>query len=285
MNLLPLMIRTGNNGFPFETTYFNTEMCANGFYYLVHINGKYFLLLPKWNERVLKEMETGKSIVITRGNHNGKEDSFEVMFDDNSDNPYMIILENEQFTRITQLKEGWNGTFYVYSGDLEEYKLFFSQVYYRITDNLPCLQPVEEQIGKLHNLTPLRHDEAITALKAGERLVNGKDNYDVAHYHWYKNNILESDSYNDLVGEGNNIPENELPQLYRIGDGVFGNMTDYVRAKLKPLLESNNFPLLLKKLGLENITGQLVSICTKTGKSIHKTNFEIILTQLEKSLK
>jgi hypothetical protein len=121
-------------------------------------------------------------------------------------------------------------------------------------------------------------------LKAGERFVNGKENYDVAHYHWYENHILESDSYYDFVGEGTTIPENELPQLYRIGDGLFENMTDHVKAKLKPLLESNKFPLLLKKFDLEKITGQLVSICSKTGRDVYKTNFEIILAQLEKPL-
>jgi hypothetical protein len=278
------MVKIGNNGLPLETTYFDTEICAKGFYYLVHNMDKYFLFLPKWNERVLKEMETGKNIVITRGNHNGKNDCFEIMFDDNSDNPYMIILEDEQFTRLSPLKEGWNGTFYVYSGDLEAYKLYFSNVYYRITDNLPFLEPVEEQIEKLHNLTPLNHDEAIIALKAGERLVNGENNYDVAHYHWYEGSILKSDSYYDLVGEGTTIPENDLPQLYRMGDGIFGNMAIHVKTKLKPLLESNNFPLLLKKFDLEKLTEQLVSICSKTGKNLYNTNFEIILTQLEKSL-
>jgi len=63
MNLLPFMIKTGNNRLPFETTYFDTEMYAKGLYYLVHNNGKYFLFLSKWNERVLKKMEIGKSIV------------------------------------------------------------------------------------------------------------------------------------------------------------------------------------------------------------------------------
>jgi hypothetical protein len=85
---LPLMIRTGISGFPLETTYFDTDMCKNGLYYLVHINGKYFLLLPKWNERVLHEMETGKHIVITRGNYERQEDSFEIMFDDDSETPF-----------------------------------------------------------------------------------------------------------------------------------------------------------------------------------------------------
>jgi len=117
MNLLPIMIRSGNNKLSFKTTYFDTEMCAKGLYYLVHNNGKYFLFFTKWNEKVLKEMETGISIVITRCNFKGKEDSFEIMFDDNSDNPYMNILKDERFTCITKLKEGWNRTFYVYSDD------------------------------------------------------------------------------------------------------------------------------------------------------------------------
>ena len=287
INLLPLMIRTGISGFPLETTYFDTDMCKKGFYYLVHSNDKYFLLLPKWNERVINEMQTGNHVVITRGSHEGHKDSFEIVFDDNSENPYAVLLRDEQFTRITPLKEGWNGTLYVYSGDIDECRFIFYNVYYRITDNLPCFEPIKEEIGKLHGLTPLSHDEAITALKAGEHLVNGKDNYDVAHYHLYNNEILISDSHYDLHGEGETISEDKLPQLYRINEGMFGSITDHVRAVIKTLLESDNFPLLNKKLGLENLTNQLVKKCvvgSKVNKNVNKINFEIILTQLEKSL-
>ena len=285
---LPFMIRIGINGLPLETTYFDTEMCQKGFYYLVHSNDKYFLLLPKWKERELHEMETGNHVVITRGSHEGHKDSFEIVFDDKSDDPYTVLLRDAQFTRLTPLKEGWNGTLYVYSGDIDECRLIFYNVYYRVTDNLPCLKPVKEEIGKLHGLTSLSHDEAITALKAGERLVNGKDNYDVAHYHLFGNEILKSDSYYDLHGEGVTIPENKLPQLYRINEGMFGSITDHVRTVLKLLLESGNFPFLNKRLGLENLTNQLVKKCvigTKVNKNVNKINFEIILTQLENSLK
>jgi len=128
------------------------------------------------------------------------------MFDDNSDNPYMIIIRDEQFTRLSPLKEDWNGTLYVY---------------YRIKDNLPCLQPADEETEKSHGLTLL-------------------------------------------------------------SDNV--NITDYVEAILQPLLESNNFPLLNKKLGLENIANQL-SKRFGTIDKVSKINFEIILTQLENSLK
>jgi hypothetical protein len=71
-------------------------------------------------------------------------------------------------------------------------------------------------------LVSLTHDEAIAAMKAGENLVNGIDRYGIAHYHWHEEPILDkayflkSDSYYDLAGDGDIIPENELPQLYRI---------------------------------------------------------------------
>jgi hypothetical protein len=72
-------------------------------------------------------------------------------------------------------------------------------------------------------LVPLTHDEAIAAMKAGERLVNGKDRYDITHYHWYdyrpyldEAQFLKNDSWEDLAGEGEAIPEDQLPQLYRI---------------------------------------------------------------------
>jgi hypothetical protein len=133
---LPFMIRIGINGLPLETTYFDTEICSKGFYYLVHKNDKYFLLLPKWKEKELNEMQTGNHVVITRGKLEGK-DSFEIVFNDNSENPYAVLLRDEQFTRLTPLKEGWNGTLYVYSGDIDECRLIFYDVYYRIKDTIP----------------------------------------------------------------------------------------------------------------------------------------------------
>jgi hypothetical protein len=284
MNLLPVMITIGDSGFPVETTYWDTDMSADGFYYLVHNGDRYFLFIPKNKPGVIKEMDTAKSIVITRGEYNGRKDCFEIMFDDNSDNPFMLILQDKQFSRISALKEGWVGTFYIYNGTLEEYDIFKSHVYYRVTDNLPYLQSVTEQIDKLHGLTPLSHDEAIAALKAGEYLVNGKEAYGVAHYHWYEDHILESDSYYDLVGEGNKIPENEIPQLYRMGNGNFGNWTTHAMAQIKSLLETKKFPLLSKKFTLDKLTEQIVNVFSKNNKKIHNTNFEIILTQLEKFL-
>jgi len=77
------------------------------------------------------------------------------------------------------------------------------------------------------NLIPLSREEALEAMKAGERLVNGEDDYGIAHYHWHEGCVLKSDSYYDLYGEGNIIPENKLPQLYRLGlEGAFRSITE-----------------------------------------------------------
>jgi len=222
---LPLMVRMGISGFPLETTYFDTEMCAKGFYHLVHNNGKYFLFLPKWKEKVLQEMQTGKQVIITRGSHEGKKDSFEIMFDDETETPFSVLIRDEQFTRLSPLKEGWHGTLYVYSGDIDECRLIFPYVYYRITDNLPCLEPVKEERDKSHGLPSLNSAKEIT---------------------------------------------------------------EYLSGILKNLLESGNFPMLSKRFSLEKLTNQLVKryvVGEKIYQDVTKTNFEIILTQLDNSIK
>jgi hypothetical protein len=161
INLMPLIIETGITGFPIKTTYYRTEMCAKGFYYLVHNNGKYFLFLPKYDEKVIQEMKTGKHVVITRGSHEGVKDCFEIVFDDGSENPFAILLRDEQFSRINPLIEGWHGPLYVFFGELERCIILFNYVYYRITDNLPCFEPIKEEIDKSLCLTPLKNENEI----------------------------------------------------------------------------------------------------------------------------
>jgi hypothetical protein len=140
---LPMLFMYGDNGFLVETDYWNTEICEKGFYFLVYNMDKYFLLLPENKNGLLNEVVTAQSVVITKGSYKGKNNWFEIMFEDNTDNPYMIMLEDEQFLRASPLKEGWNGQLYIYSDSLSKYKCNLDKVYYRVTDNLPCLKPVE----------------------------------------------------------------------------------------------------------------------------------------------
>ena len=66
------------------------------------------------------------------------------MFDDNSECPFYVLIEDAQIDRVTPLKLGWNKQFLVYYGSSDNCKHKFDKVYYREVDTLPCLQPVVE---------------------------------------------------------------------------------------------------------------------------------------------
>jgi len=147
-------------------------------------------------------------------------------------------------------------------------------------------------MADLSNLTPLTHEEAIKALKAGEHLVDGKNSYGVAHYHYYQGNILISDSYYDLVGEGEKIEEDALPQLYRIGEGKFDSIGmetwDNADEKLKniitQLLDTGNFPNSLKMFGYDELKSLVVQITNDQPSPFTKEMVENILTEMEESM-
>ena len=88
------------------------------------------------------------------------------------------------------------------------------------------IQSILELLNKIQSgkLLPLTRQEAIEAMKAGETLVDGIKPYNYAHYHWYfypelnEGSYLSSDSFEDLAGEGIEIPEHKLPHLFRMAE-------------------------------------------------------------------
>jgi hypothetical protein len=136
-----------SNGNLVETNYWKSEMCQKGYYHLSFNNRIYSLLIPESAMNIMDEIYGTQAIVISKGDYKGKEGCFEILFDDNSDNPFMIILESEQvFFHPSKKDFGWNGCFYIYSGSLTDYKVYFRNVYYRITETLPFLQPPEDPL-------------------------------------------------------------------------------------------------------------------------------------------
>jgi len=130
-----------------DTTYWEIEERKEGDLYLVFCKNYYTMLLPKDNFDWLREIIDALTVVITKGSYNGKKDCFEIMFyefEDEPKDPYIIMLENEQFERVTPLKEGWHGKFNIYTGRLYNCKNYFDKVYYRVADTLPYGKPVEE---------------------------------------------------------------------------------------------------------------------------------------------
>lgn len=147
-------------------------------------------------------------------------------------------------------------------------------------------------MADLTNLTPLTHEEAIKALKAGERLVDGKQNYDVAHYHYYQGGILISDSYYDLIGDGVEIEEDAIPQLYRIGKGKFGsigmdtwdNADEGLKKIIIQFLDTGKFPNSIKTFRYDGLKSLVVQMVNDRCRPFTKEMVENILTEMEESM-
>ena len=146
-SLLPLLHQFDKDGYLKDTTYWETDASKENDYYLVFNNNYYALLLPeamdKWEWLV--EIVEAETVIITKGNYNGKNDCFELMFCDNIDTPFSIILSNEQVSCESPLREGWHGHLDIYTGGLYDCRNYFDRVYYRVANTLPFGKPVERQ--------------------------------------------------------------------------------------------------------------------------------------------
>ena len=126
-----------------ETNYWESEYALGGFFYLSLNAGGYRLLVPPIHEGSVDEMQTGKVAVISRGpwTAQGKQDAVEIMFDDDSDSPYVLHLDAVQLDRMPMASDqGWKGTLLVYTREL--HLALTLPVYYRQVKELPCLKKV-----------------------------------------------------------------------------------------------------------------------------------------------
>lgn len=136
LSLLPLMFEFDKDGFIKDTTYWETDVSPEDYHLVFNIE-TYSLLLPDGKNDWLVKILESESVVITKGSYNGKNDCFEIMFEDDTETPYRLIISDEQFSRISPLKEGCNGHFYIFSGGLYNCNCDFDKVCYRVAETLP----------------------------------------------------------------------------------------------------------------------------------------------------
>ena len=85
------VITIGNGGADIKTTnYWTTDHAKNGIIFFSVNGGCIRALVPESMAEVIPEMKTGKEVIISRGPmpSQGRDDVFEIMFDDRSDNPF-----------------------------------------------------------------------------------------------------------------------------------------------------------------------------------------------------
>lgn len=147
------MIITENHG-PLirSSNYWQSEMAVSGYYYLTPNAGTFRLLCPQNRKDEIRELRTGKTVVLTvgivhaiaqPGMQIGREMT-ELLFDDRSESPFALYLSMEQWERLPAADDYnklWEFTAWESRRGLP-HKVMSRPAFLRRGD-LPCLQAWE----------------------------------------------------------------------------------------------------------------------------------------------
>lgn len=131
------MILIGNAGADIASTnYFQSSQAASGLFYISWNASTARILIPDNKLSEIDEMRTGRVCVISRGRLQGV-DCLELMFDDGSDEPYVLYLDIRCTDRvITPGNEPFKVAAWTSRGKAAEWN-----GRYRVVKRLPCLVP------------------------------------------------------------------------------------------------------------------------------------------------
>lgn len=144
------MITIENDGAKIRrTNYPDTDWYKGGIIAASVNAGCLRLLMPDaFLPAVTWDMQTAKEVVITKGIYQGRP-GYEVMFDDYSDNPYMLQLDTRQFVSAG-IADSENGKellvaiYGMYDGKFQQLHITLGK--FRVGKFLPCLKPWGEPV-------------------------------------------------------------------------------------------------------------------------------------------
>jgi len=137
------MITVSNQGQRIvSTNYWDMDQAKAGYFFLTWNAGAGRLLVPDSQKSALQEMKkVASEVIVSRGpwTDQGGRDALELLWEDGSDSPYVIMLATEQCDRlIPDTDQG--GGFVIAAWTRSGIKQRWPGKY-RIVDSLPCLQP------------------------------------------------------------------------------------------------------------------------------------------------
>jgi len=99
------------------------------------------MLVPDKQYALIPEFKTGKKIIISRGPwpDQGREDGFEILFDDYSNNPYCIHVGVDQWDMVP--KKYSAGSKWEFAVWTRQRNIMQKKCYYRIVDKIPYMKP------------------------------------------------------------------------------------------------------------------------------------------------
>lgn len=123
-----------------ETNYWDSELAKKGLFFLSWNDGTARLLMPKIQENYLREIKSGKCVIITRGIYRGVE-SLEIMFEDYSESPFVIFLSLGQTDRV--IKDVSKKTTFTLTVLTAEGEVARFPAKYRRAKKLPYMEPMK----------------------------------------------------------------------------------------------------------------------------------------------
>ena len=132
------MITISNAGQKIKTTnYWDHEYANKGKIFFSVNAGAIRMLVPETMFHIIPEIETGKKVIISRGPwpDAGRNDAFEVLFEDYSDNPFALHTGLEQWSPIPKKSSKWLFTAWTREGCF-----YHAKCKYRVVDKIPYLK-------------------------------------------------------------------------------------------------------------------------------------------------
>lgn len=124
-----------------ETNYWDQPAAQAGKVYFSINAGCIRMLLPDNMHHLIQEFKTGKKVIISRGPWpaEGRDDAFEILFDDYSDNPVALHVRVEQWDFLPKKKSV--GSKWQFSIWTRQRCVLQKKCYYRTVDQIPHLKP------------------------------------------------------------------------------------------------------------------------------------------------
>lgn len=123
-----------------RTNYWDSDLARRGFMFLTSTAGVMRLLVPDTKLWALADMRTGRIAVVSRGPFKGA-DAVEILFDDESEQPFTIVLSVPQVDCLPPNGDsGREVGFTVWTRAGMQMEL---EGRFRVVESLPCAAPWE----------------------------------------------------------------------------------------------------------------------------------------------
>ena len=141
------LITIENNGPEIiSTNYWQSDYASRGAFYVAVNAGCFRLLVPDIQLSQVVEWRSAREVIISRGPwpDAGKHEAIELLFEDDSDNPFCLHMGSEQIDRLPpdadRDRQGqpprWKFAAWTSGG-----KILELPARYRIVKRIPCLKP------------------------------------------------------------------------------------------------------------------------------------------------